>query len=54
LVIPVTGESGKLHDLATEIGCHEIFSVPDGVGGRFSVLSSGRAAAGRLSSDSTA
>jgi glucose-6-phosphate isomerase len=40
LVIPVTGASGKLHDLATEIGCNEIFSVPDGVGGRFSVLSS--------------
>jgi glucose-6-phosphate isomerase len=40
LVIPVTGESGKLHDLASEIGCQEIFSVPDGVGGRFSVLSS--------------
>ena len=40
LVIPVTGNSGKLHDLATSIGCDEIFSVPDGVGGRFSVLSS--------------
>ncbi|EMB15664.1 glucose-6-phosphate isomerase [Rhodopirellula europaea 6C] len=39
LVVPVTGESGKLHDLATEIGCDEIFTVPDGVGGRFSVLS---------------
>ncbi|WP_164102894.1 glucose-6-phosphate isomerase [Candidatus Laterigemmans baculatus] len=39
LVVPVTGESGKLHDLATAIGCEEIFSVPDGVGGRFSVLS---------------
>ncbi|MDG2220753.1 MAG: glucose-6-phosphate isomerase [Rubripirellula sp.] len=39
LVVPVTGESGKLHDLATEIGCSEIFNVPDGVGGRFSVLS---------------
>lgn len=39
LVIPVTGESGKLHSLATEIGCEEIFTVPDGVGGRFSVLS---------------
>lgn len=38
-VIPVTGASGKLHDLATQIGCDEIFSVPDGVGGRFSVLS---------------
>lgn len=40
LVIPVTGKSGKLHELATSIGCEEIFSVPDGVGGRFSVLSS--------------
>jgi len=39
-VFPVTGESGKLHSLATEIGCQEIFTVPDGVGGRFSVLSS--------------
>ncbi len=40
LVIPVTGTSGKLHELATSIGCEEIYSVPDGVGGRFSVLSS--------------
>ena len=40
LVVPVTGESGKLHGLAEELGCEEIFSVPDGVGGRFSVLSS--------------
>lgn len=39
LVVPVTGESGKLHDLAKGLGCEEIFSVPDGVGGRFSVLS---------------
>lgn len=39
LVIPATGEGGKLYDLATAIGCEEIFSVPDGVGGRFSVLS---------------
>ena len=39
LVVPVTGESGKLHDLAQSIGCQEIFSVPEGVGGRFSVLS---------------
>jgi glucose-6-phosphate isomerase len=38
-VIPVTGRSGKLHDFATELGCQEIFPVPDGVGGRFSVLS---------------
>lgn len=38
-VIPVTGESGKLHDLSKALGCSELFSVPDGVGGRFSVLS---------------
>jgi glucose-6-phosphate isomerase len=38
-VIPVTGGSGKLFDFASEIGCPEIFPVPDGVGGRFSVLS---------------
>lgn len=38
-VIPVTGASGKLHDLATALGCEQIFRVPDGVGGRFSVLS---------------
>lgn len=39
LVVPVTGRSGKLFDLAKAIGCDEIFEVPDGVGGRFSVLS---------------
>lgn len=39
LVVPVTGTSGKLFDLATALGCREIFPVPDGVGGRFSVLS---------------
>jgi glucose-6-phosphate isomerase len=38
-VIPVTGTSGKLHSFATELGCGDIFPVPDGVGGRFSVLS---------------
>lgn len=38
-VVPVTGASGKLFDLATAIGCPEIYNVPDGVGGRFSVLS---------------
>ncbi len=38
-VIPVTGTSGKLHDFASLLGCPEIFPVPDGVGGRFSVLS---------------
>jgi glucose-6-phosphate isomerase len=39
LVVPVTGTSGKLFDLASAIGCREIFPVPEGVGGRFSVLS---------------
>lgn len=38
-VVPVTGDSGKLFDLAQAIGCKELFPVPDGVGGRFSVLS---------------
>ncbi len=37
-VIPVTGHSGRLHDLAEAIGCPEVFPVPDGVGGRYSVL----------------
>ena len=39
LVVPVTGTSGKLFDLARALRCQEIFAVPDGVGGRFSVLS---------------
>jgi glucose-6-phosphate isomerase len=39
LVVPVTGSSGKLFDLAKALGCPEVFPVPDGVGGRFSVLS---------------
>lgn len=38
-LVPVTGDSGKLADLATAAGCTERFSVPEGVGGRFSVLS---------------
>ncbi len=38
-VIPVTGDSGKLFNFAKELGCSEVFPVPDGVGGRFSVLS---------------
>jgi len=40
LVVPVTGSSGKLFDLAKAIGCRDVFPVPDGVGGRYSVLSS--------------
>lgn len=38
-VIPVTGDTGRLHDLATALGCKDIFPIPDGVGGRYSVLS---------------
>ena len=38
-VVPVTGETGKLRDLSTSLGCKDVFAVPDGVGGRFSVLS---------------
>ena len=39
LVVPVTGTSGKLFDLSNSIGCKDIYHVPDGVGGRFSVTS---------------
>ncbi len=38
-LIPVTGEGGKLHKMVQGLGCNEFFPVPDGVGGRFSVLS---------------
>jgi glucose-6-phosphate isomerase len=38
-VVPVTGDSGKLADLATALQCKDRFFVPDGVGGRFSILS---------------
>ena len=37
-VIPVTGESGRLFELARALGCKEIFPIPDGVGGRFSIF----------------
>ncbi|TWT33549.1 Glucose-6-phosphate isomerase [Posidoniimonas corsicana] len=37
--VPVTGTSGKLFDLSKALGCQEVYEVPDGVGGRFSVLS---------------
>jgi len=39
LVVPITGNTGKLADLADAIGCTDRYLVPDGVGGRFSVLS---------------
>lgn len=41
LVLPVTGTASKLFKLAEALGCaHDnLFEVPDGVGGRFSILS---------------
>jgi glucose-6-phosphate isomerase len=38
-IVPITGETGKLRDLAKAIGCPTIFPIPEGVGGRFSILS---------------
>lgn len=38
LVVPVTGPSGKLFDLASALGCPDVFQIPDGVGGRFSIF----------------
>jgi glucose-6-phosphate isomerase len=38
LVVPITGESGKLRSLAELKNYPTVFPVPDGIGGRFSVL----------------
>ncbi len=38
-VVPVTGAEGKLDSLAQDLNCESVFRVPEGVGGRFSVLS---------------
>jgi glucose-6-phosphate isomerase len=38
-VIAVTGQSGRLRELVDALGCQEVFPIPEGVGGRFSVLS---------------
>lgn len=38
LVIPVTGESGKLRDLADVRQYEHVFPIPDGIGGRFSIF----------------
>ena len=37
-VVPITGTSGKLASLAATLGCPDVFGIPDGVGGRFSVF----------------
>lgn len=39
LVVPVTGPTGNLRELAKALACEEIFEVPEGVAARFSVLS---------------
>jgi glucose-6-phosphate isomerase len=39
LLVPVTGIGGKLHKMASDLGATDVYPVPDGVGGRFSVLS---------------
>jgi glucose-6-phosphate isomerase len=41
LVVPVTGSTGRLFELARTLGCEEIFSIPEGIGGRYSVLTAG-------------
>ncbi|MCA9247460.1 MAG: glucose-6-phosphate isomerase [Planctomycetales bacterium] len=38
LIVPVTGPSGKLFELSQRLGCPDVFEIPDGVGGRFSVF----------------
>jgi len=38
LIVPVTGDAGRLRDLSNDAGFHDVFSIPDGIGGRFSVL----------------
>lgn len=37
-VVPVTGESGKLRSLSNSTGYPVTFPIPDGIGGRFSIL----------------
>ncbi|MEX0715806.1 MAG: glucose-6-phosphate isomerase [Planctomycetaceae bacterium] len=38
LVVPVTGETGRLRDLANAAGYPHVFPIPDDVGGRFSIF----------------
>jgi glucose-6-phosphate isomerase len=40
LIVPITGDKGKLRDLATAAGYRYIFPILNGVGGRFSVFTS--------------
>ena len=38
LIVAVTGDSGRLRDLANSAGFKNTFLIPNGIGGRFSVL----------------
>lgn len=38
-IVPVTGRTGRLRELSAAIGCRDVFDIPEGVGGRFSILS---------------
>jgi glucose-6-phosphate isomerase len=38
LIVPVTGNTGRLRNLSNAAGYQDVFSIPDGIGGRFSVL----------------
>jgi len=38
LIVPITGETGKLRNLSNESGYPVSFPIPDGVGGRFSIF----------------
>jgi glucose-6-phosphate isomerase len=38
-IVPITGQTGRLRDLAAALGCPDVLAVPEGVGGRFSVFS---------------
>jgi len=37
-VVPITGETGRLRELAVNCGYENVFPIPDHVGGRFSVF----------------
>ncbi|MEX0702135.1 MAG: glucose-6-phosphate isomerase [Planctomycetales bacterium] len=38
LIVPITGETGRLRDLARAAGYPHVFPIPDDVGGRFSIF----------------
>ena len=37
-IVPITGEKGRLRDLSNALGCPATFTIPDGVGGRYSIF----------------